>query len=94
MRIIVRDMQYTPDPENNFAEEQEAFLEFIGDIPASDLARAYSSYRFLAAFGNAADIWKRDACRAELQRRDSEALKKIEEKGSPLDVALLSEQGE
>jgi hypothetical protein len=55
-----------PVPAN---EDQQGFLEFIGGVTSKQLRNTYQSFCLLAAVGQAEDIWKRDACYAELLRR-------------------------
>lgn len=58
------------EQDNSRTEDQQGFLAFIAGLTNVELARTYSSYRFLAEFKSQADIWKRDACRTELLRRE------------------------
>ncbi len=54
---------------SDLREEQAGFLQFIGDLSAGQLRSTYLSYHFLADFGRADEIWKRDACAREFIRR-------------------------
>lgn len=53
-------------------EDQQGFLEFISGVSDEQLRSTSKSYGFLADFGRADDIWKRDACLNEFRRRGLE----------------------
>jgi hypothetical protein len=52
-------------------EEQKAFISLLESMPEKDVVRMYSSYRFLAELNGLDDVWRRDACKAELSRRET-----------------------
>jgi hypothetical protein len=49
--------------------ESAEFVAFAHKLTNPELASVYSGYRFLAELGVAGDVWKRDACKAELDAR-------------------------